>query len=577
MNETEVWIPGARSDAVRRVIDLGPEDITAVLVGEQAAGVDVRRVDGAAELHVDRSNLHNNVAIELTFAIGDATALWTPGRPGTAGRFPPSWRDAENVSALNGIALCALVDGQNNALVTVAAEAGPGALAFRCGAVEETGRLFVAVEAGPGTGPLVVRCGAPGPFSTAVARAVDWLWGDGAELSAGSVRPVFCTWYSMHLDVTQDEVLRQAEAAARLGFGTVIIDDGWQTAERVRGYATAGDWEPSAAKFPAPRALMRSLHELGLRGMWWVGTPFAGDRSRLAAQGVPVLRRLEELETSVVDVRSPSSRAHLEQRVLTLVRDTGADGVKIDFLEHFADPADVEEAALSLLRSVRRGLADVVTDPLIEYRQPYTGPAIAGLATMVRVGDCPLGDLDNRLGVIDLRLTTRGIAVHGDPIMWAPGASAGRVAQSLINSLFGVPQVSVDLVGLPPHQRDALRHWLRFWSSHADVLLGGTLTPHRPDLGYPVVEASAGGTTIVARYSPHPVAVAVAGLRELLVANADHSEVVVHGLHDLGVVDVSIVGPTGERYATWTARRLGTLEEFDVPVGGLLSVRRWPG
>jgi alpha-galactosidase len=473
----------------------------------------------------------------------------------------------------------------------VAATAGAGALDVRSGGVEETGRLFLSVEAGAGSEPLRVRLAmTTRSFTEAIGAAVDWLWRGSAGaadllLSPGSLRPVYCTWYSMHLDVTQAAVLRQAEAAAGLGFGTVIIDDGWQTDEVGRGYGTAGDWEPSEGKFPSPRELMDGLHAQGLRGLWWIGTPFVGDRSRLAAQHVPVLRRDDALQTSVLDVRSPASREQLERHILELVRRTGADGVKVDFLEQFARPdapsapadadtEDVEEAALRMLRRLRDGLADTVVDPLIEYRQPYVGPAIAGIATMLRVGDCPLSDLDNRLGVIDLRLTTRGVAVHADPIMWAPEASAGRVAQSLLNALFGVPQVSVDLVGLPTPQRKALRFWLGFWARWSDVLLTGALTAHRPDLGYPVVEASADGITIVARYAPVMVEVQGDGVQEVLIAQADGSELLVRGLSALGRVAVSIVGPTGEEVAAWTADALPEPASFAVPLGGLLSARR---
>ena len=47
------------------------------------------------------------------------------------------------------------------------------------------------------------------------------------EFPEGAWEPVFCTWYAVHAAVTQDWVEKNAEVASRLGFRTLIIDDGW--------------------------------------------------------------------------------------------------------------------------------------------------------------------------------------------------------------------------------------------------------------------------------------------------------------------------------------------------------------
>ena len=67
---------------------------------------------------------------------------------------------------------------------------------------------------------------------------------------------------------------------------------------------------------------------------------------------------------------------------------------------------------------------------------------------MFRVADCPLSPLQNRRGIVDMRLLSTDIAVHGDPIMWSPADTPERVAQQFIASLFGVPQLSVRLAEL---------------------------------------------------------------------------------------------------------------------------------
>ena len=42
----------------------------------------------------------------------------------------------------------------------------------------------------------------------------------------------------------------RSAAPAAIGFGTLIMDDGWQTADTGRDYPYCGDWEPEPSKFP---------------------------------------------------------------------------------------------------------------------------------------------------------------------------------------------------------------------------------------------------------------------------------------------------------------------------------------
>ena len=128
---------------------------------------------------------------------------------------------------------------------------------------------------------------------------------------------------------------------------------------------------------------------------------------------------------------------------------------------------------------------------MIEFREPYiTGPALSR-GTMFRVADCPLSPLQNRRGIVDLRLLGTGMAVHGDPIMWTAADTPERVAQQLIASLFGVPQLSVRLAELSQPHRETVAHWLGFWQAHSDLLLHAPLRVAGVERDYAVVEASA--------------------------------------------------------------------------------------
>ena len=88
---------------------------------------------------------------------------------------------------------------------------------------------------------------------------------------------------------------------------------------------------------------------------------------------------------------------------------------------------------------------------------------------MFRVADCPLSPLQNRRGVVDLRLLGTGMAVHGDPIMWTPADTPERVAQQLYRGALRCCSSSVRLAALPEPQRETVAHWLGFWQAHSDL------------------------------------------------------------------------------------------------------------
>ncbi len=325
---------------------------------------------------------------------------------------------------------------------------------------------------------------------------------------------MLCTWYSFHQDLVVDELLADARIAGELGIGTVIIDDGWQTTDAARGYGSCGDWEVERGKIPDPRALVRELEELGLRTLWWIGTPFIGYRSQAYQDGlIPLAYEEAGLDAAVLDPRSPTARRVLVERLQALLADTGAHGFKLDFLERFAqdggpspegaDVDSIEDGALLLLDEI--GALGVAEPLMIEFREPYiTGPALSR-GTMFRIADCPLSPLQNRRGIVDLRLLGTGMAVHGDPIMWTPADTPERVAQQLIASLFGVPQLSVRLAELSQPHRETVAHWLGFWQAHSDLLLHAPLQVAGVERDYAVVEAAQGGIAVTVRYGDGPV------------------------------------------------------------------------
>ncbi|WP_223831205.1 glycoside hydrolase family 36 protein [Streptomyces venezuelae] len=520
-----------------------------------------------------------------------ATAYWTPATD--ASRWlPPSWIAPRTVSLALGAPVASLVGAQDRALCTAAGGETAAPVRVGAGVVEESGEFAFTVEQelAPGGPPLRLRIDLSGRhFATTLRAVTDW-WSEGVEhpgVAAAARLPAYSTWYSLHQDVDTAAVERQSALAADLGCGSVIVDDGWQTTDRTRGYGHCGDWEPNATAFPDVEKHVAEVHRLGLGYLLWYALPFIGrqgdawDRFRDM-----VLREEPHLDAAVLDPRHPEVRAYLIDKVARSVEEWGMDGVKLDFIDRFAvadpppapagaDHATVHEGLLRLLADLDARLRRSRPDVIVEHRQPYVSPSLWPYATMVRATDCPLSPAENRQRIVDCRLTAGPLAVHADMIMWHPAETPESVAVHLVNALFSVPQISVDLASQTPGQLAALRFWLGVFRRHADVLQRGRLEPARPDLGYPLVSAGDGRTTVVARYAPLPVALPdPAGAETLLVANADRDPVVLLTAARPERALARVQDCRGEILSDTVLDLVPGVNPVTVPTGGLLTLTR---
>lgn len=529
------WVPGRDTAPPQEPVPLGTT-ATARGLRLQATGTGPVRAAELADGVWEVAFRTGPAPLELTVLVpaADAVTWWHPGSTAPHATIPPSWGEPADTTALTGLPFGALLRRQDRTGLVYALDAGSHRTSVRAGLVEESADFAVMVTVGdaePGEEVRLLLDVSGRPFATAVPDTGRWLQrGDGPPVTPGAEDAVLCTWYFAHQDVTAAAVLAQADRAAALGFGVVIVDDGWQTMSLARGYGSCGDWEAATEKFPDPAGLIAELRARGLRTMWWVGTPFLGHHAEARTANLATRYDERELDAAVLDPRDDATRHYLVRRIRDLVVETGADGVKLDFLERFATPVPDDPSPHSPVAATVRLLAEI-TDavaaagirPLIEFREPYVHPAVGRFATMLRVGDCPLSATQNRVGIVDLRLARPGTPIHSDPIMWASDDSAERVAHHLVNALFGVPQVSVDLVGLDDAPADALAFWMRVWRTYRDTLLHGELLPERPDLLYPLIAAHDEDRHIVARYAPHAVTLPKRPWREVLIANADDS------------------------------------------------------
>ncbi|WP_337912636.1 glycoside hydrolase family 36 protein [Cohnella zeiphila] len=356
------------------------------------------------------------------------------------------------------------------------------------------------------------------PYYDSLRNVGEW-WAAMPEYAAAPVpdtakMPMYSTWYSMHQNMTAARIEAQCRIAKEMGMEAVIVDDGWQTGDMNRGYAYCGDWEAYEGKFADMRGHVNAVHRLGMKFLLWYSVPYIGRFSRAWDRFKDkILRFNERIGAGVLDPRYPDVREYIISKYEQAVREWKLDGFKLDFIDQFyrpddsivssADGRDYESIPLAVDRlltdSIGR-LRRLDPDIMVEFRQPYVGPAMRKYGNLFRASDCPNDSLQNRIRTLDIRLLCGDTAAHADMIMWNEGEPAESAALQFINILFSVPQISVNLDRIPPEHAEMLKFWLGFWKKNRSVLLGGDLAPRNPELLYPVVQADGDGRSILATY-----------------------------------------------------------------------------
>jgi Melibiase len=562
----------------------------AELAVEAAAAVKltwtVRKLaDGVAGIRVTPET-PSTVRVGWQLPCVNAVAYWTPDSNRHRG-LPPFWGRPRTSSLVAAAPVGCLVGSGDAALCTFAAGEAVRPVRVQAGVIEETGAFgcWVEHDADPENG-LLLRLDVSGqPFWASLTGVAAWWQTDAGHhrdpVPRSARMPAYSTWYSMHQYVNEADIERQAAASADLGCEAIIVDDGWHSSDRARGYGYVGEWEPNPDTFPDPAAHVARVREHGLAYLLWFALPFAGRYTSSWERMRPyTLAYKEHMNAGVLDPRYPAVRDLLTRKLSRPLQEWGMDGLKIDFIDQFdvdnppspsdeADCATIEEGVRRLLEQLASAMPP---ESLVELRQPYVSPALWPYATMIRASDCPLGALQNRQRTVDLRLLAGPLAVHADMMMWHPAEPAEQVAVQLVNVLFAVPQVSVDLTAQTPDQLAVLRFWLRFCIEHLDVLQHGRLEAVRPDLQYPLVRAVSDDQVIVGRYAPVPVAVDPE--RELFVANADNSSDVTLVVQEALAAEVTVHDCQGREVEARQRFDLATgVHVVSVPTGGLLHLQ----
>lgn len=398
-------------------------------------------------------------------------------------------------------------------------------------------------------------------FGVAMQETAAW-WATMPGLRPASVpalakAPLYSTWYQFHQSLDETILLEELVIAQKIGLELVILDDGWQTHDSNRGYDYTGDWQPE--RIPQMAEFVSQIQQLGMKAGLWFSVPFCGKQSKAFQSFEGKYLTESHRWAPVFDVRFPEVRAYLTNLYLKALTTWGLDALKLDFIDDFQvyeetsfemgtgrDFISVNEAVDALMTDIHVQLSAINPEVAIEFRQRYVGPAMRKFGNMFRAFDCPNDPITNRIRITDVKLLAGNTAVHSDPITWHPQDTIENAAIQLLNSMFGVPQISMELRLLPSEQLQMLAHYLAYWKKHRSILLEGQFTPHMPLSNYPVLEAKKDQHTILVAYDPlildislHPgsrvdIFNATDGERLLLKMNQDAPDFHIEGYSCLG-------------------------------------------
>lgn len=426
-------------------------------------------------------------------------------------------------------------------------------------------------------------------FSDALLNVGKW-WGDGlgdqlAPSPAAASDAVYSTWYAYHQEMTPDQLLGECRLASDLGYGTIILDDGWQTMDNQRGYDYTGDWE--AERFTEMAAFVADVQELGMKTMVWYSVPFCGHKSRAYQRFKGKFLTENHRWAPVFDPRYPEVRDYLVGKYRDALIDWKLDGFKLDFIDDFRmypetpqgkangrDFASVNDAVLQLITDIAQALRSEKQDVLIEFRQKYIGPELRRLGNMFRAFDCPNDSATNRLRTTDVRLLIDNHYVHSDMFTWHP-EEAVEVAALQFNAIFfSVPQISVRLNEQPEDKLNMIRFYTKYYNENRDILLHGDFRPMNPQATYTQLHGTKDSKSIVGLYANEVVDVTEIFSRLDIINGKLDERVMLEVDTPFGNCTVTVWNCEGNTIHHSTEDIDVGVHVFEVPASGVLRIER---
>lgn len=398
-------------------------------------------------------------------------------------------------------------------------------------------------------------------------------------------KPVYSTWYQFHQNLEPELLLQECKLASKLGYELMILDDGWQTKDSNRGYDYTGDWEPE--RIPDLAEFTKAVHDTGMKLALWYSVPFCGKYSKAYQKFKGKFLTENHRWAPVFDPRYPDVRAYLIELYTKALTNWNLDGFKLDFIDEFRaypdtiltqengrDFSSINEAVDRLLTDVITSLKAIKKDVVIEFRQKYTGPAMRKYGNMFRAFDCPGDTAMNRVRIADIKMICGDTAVHSDMFTYHKDEPLEIKALQLINTLFGVPQLSILLKDASQDEAKMIAFYTNYWNQNATTLLKGEFIPHKPLANYPICESFLNDQHIIGVFDNYSVPITSKVPKIDIINGQLKDHVIIDCSNNLGDYNVVVYNCTGEKtHESSISLQKGVLK-IDVPPSGLIKLSK---
>ncbi len=397
--------------------------------------------------------------------------------------------------------------------------------------------------------------------------------------------PLYSTWYQFHQDLDCDLLLQECKLAYEMGYRTVIIDDGWQTNDNNRGYDYTGDWQPD--RIPNIQDYVSKVHDTGMKVALWYSVPFCGKKSKAYKKFKGKFLTEDHRWAPVFDPRYPEVRDHLINIYTNAVREWNLDGFKLDFIDDFKrypdtplykengrDYASINTAVDRLLTDVITAVSKVNPDIFIEFRQKYTGPAMRKYGNMFRAFDCPGDATMNRIRIADLKLLSGNTAVHSDMVTWHKNEPVELAALQLINTLFGVPQLSIFLTKASEEEKKMIAFYTQYWNANKTIFTEGYFIPCNPLSNYNIQSASDENQIIVGIHDAVIADIKQQYTKMDFLNATTNSQLVVNCHSDFGDYECTVFNCLGEIVSKKNIYIKKGILSLSVPSSGLIQLKK---
>ncbi len=533
--------------------------------------------------------------LHMEYPILGITGIWTP-TSGFQKNLTGDWCELHQTNLSHSAPVLCFFDISGNNKMTLAFSEVNKDIFISAGVHEENGCLAIDLvlyfsEADTESTFSFCSFFANESIGKILPKVVSWwdrlLPDNPLEVPEDARFPMYSTWYSYHQEVTHENLSKEYALAKALGMKTVIIDDGWQTADNNRGYAFCGDWEAEKTKFPDFKEHIELIHSFDMKCLLWFSVPFVGENSSVWNTFKDMLLHHDyALKTGILDPRYPKVRNYLVSIYKKAVCDWNLDGLKLDFIDSFRsypdtpaihpdmDFTEIQDAVYVLMTTISSTLKEINPKLMIEFRQNYIGPQMRRFGNILRVGDCPLSGITNRIGITDLKLLSGNTAIHSDMIMWHSAEKPEDVAIQLIHCIFGVLQISVRLNDLTPEQYKVLENYLTFSIAHRAILQQGTFTVSNPLSLYSLLQSSDENTCIIASYQENQIiSLDNTTARDLWILNGSNSQTL-YIRTKKNLFDVECKNCMGNIIFSQNNVDLSGINTFSVSPGGILHLKR---